>query len=443
MRGDIKLGRFFGIDIKLHFSWWVIVIFLVWVLASQFFPLYYPELTTMEHWLVASICTILLFVSVLLHELSHSFVAKKKGINVHSITLFFFGGVADIESEDMKPMDEFLMAIAGPLSSFFLAGICAIIFLNTTVYLIPNAIAYYLFQLNIVLGIFNLVPGYPLDGGRALRAILHHFIGDLRKATRIASWGGKAFATVLIVLGIFQLFSGALGGLWLIFIGIFLHFVAGLSYEQVIFYDILSKWKVSEFQVKAKTNMMIKGDTNFQDFLQSNLSNKHKTFIVKKGKEAVAILDLTTIAAMRNDDLSKLKVNDIAIPLKKLGTLTPDQSAYLAFKKFLESGSRILSVKKTMESEKIDGLVFKEQVMNALVRRLKFGVNFKNQKTSNLNIKVSKKALKDAKAVLSGKQKKSKQKNSKKKVTSKKRKVKKKVQNKNITSLPIPKLPSD
>ena len=454
MRGDTRVGRFFGIDIKLHLSWWIIVILLSWILATQFFPIYYPEFTTTQHWIVGVLSSLLLFVSVLLHELSHSFVARKKGIHVHSITLFFFGGVADIESEDMKPMDEFLMAIAGPLFSFFLAGVFALIFTYTTDYLIPNAIAYYLFQLNMVLGIFNMVPGYPLDGGRALRAILHHFTKNLRKATKIASWGGKAFAIFLIFVGIGQIIMGSYGGLWFIFIGLFLHFIAGLSYEQVIFYDVLSKWKVSQFQEKAKTSVMVKGETNLKQFLQDKISSKHKTFLVKKGREPFAILDLTTIKVMRGDNLSRLKIKDVSVPLRQLGTLTPDQSAYVAFKKFLSSGSNVLSVKKTVESPKVEGLVFKEQVMNALVRRLKFGVDFKGvkgelksvKKTSKKTTKVATERIKKAKQTLSGRDSKAKKKNSVKKT--KKTKTKTKTKKKNIFaektgSLPMPELPSD
>ncbi len=422
MKGDVRIGRFLGIDVKLHFSWWFIALLLTWVLATNFFPVFYPELSTTSHWIIAAISAILLFVSVILHEFSHSLVARTKGIHVHSITLFFFGGVADIESESMKPMDEFLMAIAGPFFSFFLAGVFAIIFQLTETNIIINAIAFYLFQLNLILGIFNLVPGYPLDGGRALRAVLHWYYKDLRKATKIASFWGKAFAFLLIVLGFFQIFSGSFAGIWLILIGFFLHFIAGLSYEQVIFYDVLSKWKVSQFEVKAKTSIMVKDSTNLKEFIQTHLADKHKVFIVKKGKEPFALLDLTGIQALRGEDLEKLSVKDAAIPLKKLGTLTPDQSAYKAFKKFLETGSRVLSVKKTLDSSKIDSLVFKEQVMNALVRRLKFGVDFKGVKEAKVKKVARKKGR--AKAIAAAKKLSSPKKKTKKIV--KKKTVKKK-----------------
>ncbi|MBT4446399.1 site-2 protease family protein [archaeon] len=429
MKGDIKIGRFFGIDLKLHFSWWLIALLLAWVLATNFFPTFYPELSTKQHWAVAIVSALLLFVSVILHELSHSFVARKKGIHVHSITLFFFGGVADIESENMKPMDEFLMAIAGPLFSFFLAGVFALIFQNTTNSLFINAISFYLFQLNLVLGIFNMVPGYPLDGGRAFRAILHWYYKDLRKATRIASYVGKFFALFLIFSGIVQVITGAFSGIWLILIGFFLHFVAGLSYEQVIFYDVLSRWEVSKFQQKAKSSMMISGNINLKKFIQDNLANKHKLFIVKKGSSPDAIVDLTSLQSIRGADLEKFKISDIAIPLKKLGTLTPDQTAYTAFKKFLATKSHVLVVKKTLDSPKIEGLVFKEQVMNALVRRLKFGVDFPHSKLSGMNPVLTTQLAHQE----SLKQKKSKKGKTKNKVT-KKKVTKKKLNSKKSSS---------
>lgn len=442
MRGDIKLGRLFSIDIKLHFTWWLVVIFLTWILASQFFPQFYPELTTTQNWIVAIACTLLLFVSVLLHELSHSFVAKMKGVNVRSITLFFFGGVANIESEDMKPLNEFFMAIAGPLFSFFLAAICAIIFYQTTNYLVPNAIAYYLFQLNLALGIFNLVPGYPLDGGRALRAIIHYFTHDLKKSTKIASWCGKTFATVLILLGVVQIFLGSIAGLWLILIGFFLYFVADLSYEQVVFYDTLSKWYVADLLVKPHPKEMVIGKTNLHQFLEDRAASKHKLFIIKKGKDPFAVLDLTTLPKMPISELEKITLEEIAVPLKQLGTLTPDQSAYVAFKKFLDSESRVLLVKKTMESSNVLGLVFKEQVMNALVRKLKFGVDIHKGKLPRPK-KPSVAALQKAKATLSGR------KISKKKKVVVKKPVKKTTKNKStkrkkkLGTLPMPELPSN
>src|SRR3989344_4445971 len=201
MRGAMKLFRIFGIDVQLHFSWWFVFALLAWSLSSSFFPQYFPGFENKTYWFMGIISVLLLFLSVLLHELSHSLVAKAKKIKVDSITLFFFGGVASIDDEDIKPSAEFLMSIAGPLFSLLLFGIFYLIYsLNGNIFW--TAITFYLYQLNLILAIFNLVPGYPLDGGRAFRAILHAYYKDLSKATRIAARGGKLFAAVLIFMGI-------------------------------------------------------------------------------------------------------------------------------------------------------------------------------------------------------------------------------------------------
>src|SRR3989344_5217711 len=166
MRGTTKLFRIFGIDVQLHFSWWLIFIFLSWSLSASFFPSYFPDQQTSTYWIMGVLSALLLFASVLLHELSHSLVAKAKKIKVESITLFFFGGVASIDDEDLKPSTEFLMAVAGPLFSLFLFGVFYLVYaLNGNTFW--TAISFYLYQLNLILAIFNLVPGYPLDGGRA------------------------------------------------------------------------------------------------------------------------------------------------------------------------------------------------------------------------------------------------------------------------------------
>ncbi len=245
MKKSGTIARVFGIDIRLHYSWYLIFILIAWSLSYSFFPHYFPGLGTLLYWSMGISAALLLFVSVLLHELSHSLVAKVMNIEVESITLFFFGGVAGITREDMKPKEEFLMAIAGPLFSLVLSGVFFLIHLLNG-YIFITAITLYLYQLNFVLAIFNMVPGFPLDGGRAFRAVLHWHYKDLRKATYIASMGGKFFAGVLIVLGIFGMFRGTGPGLWFILLGAFLYYLAGMSYEQVIVKEILAKIPLRE-----------------------------------------------------------------------------------------------------------------------------------------------------------------------------------------------------
>src|SRR3989344_6139528 len=174
MDRSTKIARLFGINIYLHYSWWIIFVLLAWSLATQYFPQFYPEFSPKTNWSIGILSALLLFVSVLLHELSHSLVARIYKIKVDSITLFFFGGVAGIDREDLKPRSEFFMAIAGPLFSFLLAGLFYLLYRLDGNSLL-TAVSAYLYQLNLVLGLFNLVPGFPLDGGRAFRALLYGY----------------------------------------------------------------------------------------------------------------------------------------------------------------------------------------------------------------------------------------------------------------------------
>ena len=189
MRGGTKLFTIFGIDIKIHFSWWFIFALLAYTLSVDFFPHYFSGLTTKMYWTMGIVSSVLLFISVLAHELAHSLMARAKKIEVESITLFFFGGVASLPREDMKPSTEFWMAFSGPLLSLSLGGILYVLYLqNWPVYI--GAVFFYLYQLNLILAIFNLLPGYPLDGGRMFRAILMMHYRNLKKATAIAAKGG-------------------------------------------------------------------------------------------------------------------------------------------------------------------------------------------------------------------------------------------------------------
>lgn len=384
MKGAIKIFRIFGIDIKLHFSWWFIFAFLSWSLSSSFFPHYFPELSAKMYWMMGITAALLLFISVLLHELSHSLVAKAQRIKVESITLFFFGGVAGIESEDLKPCSEFMMAVAGPLFSLLLAGLFYLIYIfNGQIFW--TAITFYLYQLNLILAIFNLIPGYPLDGGRALRAVLYAYFGDLKKATRIAASGGRFFAIFLAALGILGLITGTGGGLWLILLGGFLYFIAGLSYEQVVLKEALTKIPVSE--VILKKFPTVKPDTALSAFFRKYLSSGEDVFLVKD-RNFSGILDLKQLENMPPKIQEVVKLREIAVPLSKMDSVNEKDNAYTAFRKFAEKDLDVLPVKK---NSKILGFVNKRVLMQRLTWELKYGLKEKISKAGKKNIKKKKK----------------------------------------------------
>ena len=362
----MKIFSVFGIDIKLHFSWWFVFALIAWSLSASFFPHYFPDQTQTMYWSMGITASLLLFVSVLLHELSHSLVARAKNIKVESITLFFFGGVAGITKEDMKPSSEFLMAIAGPIFSLVLAGLFFIIWkVNGNVFW--TAITYYLWQLNLILAIFNMVPAFPLDGGRAFRAILRAYFKDLKKATRIAVVGGKLFAGFLFFLGVVSLFSGVGNGLWFIFLGGFLYFIAGASYEQVVIKEILEAIKVKELMSKKIKN--VDPEMKFSDFVHKYENSEDDVFIVKD-KDFSGILNLEKIEKMSIRMQQMVNLKQIAMPFHQLRTLKKDDNAYTAFRKISEQGVEILPV---MNKDKLSGVLTRRKLMHRLVWELKFG----------------------------------------------------------------------
>ena len=312
------------------------------------------------------ISVLLLFASVLLHELSHYLVAKAKKIKVESITLFFFGGVASIDDEDLKPSTEFLMAIAGPLFSLFLFVIFYLIYsLNGNTFW--TAITFYLYQLNLILAIFNLVPGYPLDGGRAFRAILYAYYKDLKKATSIAVMGGRAFAIFLIMFGFISIASSSGGGLWLIFLGGFLYFIAGRSYEQVLVKDVLSKINIKK--IMTGRYAVLEPSMRFSEFLTKYKDSDEEIFVVKNNSFS-GLLDLKNITSMPAKMQKLISLKQLALPISKIDVLRSSDSAYAAYRKLSEQNLDFLPA---MEKSHLLGFVSKTKLMQRLVLALKFG----------------------------------------------------------------------
>ncbi|HEV8616346.1 MAG TPA: site-2 protease family protein [Methylomirabilota bacterium] len=249
----IHLFRIRGIPVRIDYGWLLIFAVISWSLASGYFPRVIPELSPAAYWLQGLVAALLLFVSVFLHELSHALVALAQGVRVGSITLHIFGGVSQLESEPATPAAEFLIAAVGPLTSFAIAG-CFWTIGQALPAGPPWALALtgYLGVVNFVVGIFNLVPGFPLDGGRILRATLWAWRGSLDWATRWASRAGSAFAGLLMAVGILRTVAGdVVGGLWFIMIGLFLHQAAQASYQLVRVRARLEPLRVLEIMTPA------------------------------------------------------------------------------------------------------------------------------------------------------------------------------------------------
>jgi len=368
MRGSRKIFSVFGIDIKLHYSWWFIFFILAYALSTGFFPHYFENLRTVDYWIMGIVSSLLLFFSVLLHELTHSLVARAKKIEVESITLFFFGGVANLPSEEMKPWTEFWMAISGPIFSFVLAGVFfGIYLLNGNVYL--TAITFYLYQLNLILAIFNMLPGYPLDGGRVFRALLMLYFKDIRKATRIASKGGKFVGGVLAFLGLLAIFSGFWNGLWFVFLGGFLWFIAGLSYEQVLVKGVLVKIPLKKIMKKKYDSFA--PEATFDKVIKKFKKTGQENFVVKKGSKFLGLVDLRRIGRINREEWKKVLVRSVMIPAEKIKVIREKDSSYQAFRKLSEQNFKLLPV---ISKGKIVGVIYSKDLMHQLMMKLKYGI---------------------------------------------------------------------
>ena len=248
--GGLRVARIFGIPIYIHFSWLIIFGLIAWTLATGYFPENYPDLPASSHWAKGLIASLLFFLSILLHELGHSVVALQNGIQIRSITLFIFGGVAQLAKEPEDGATEFKIAIAGPLVSFALAGL---FYVATTLNLVGaflRPVTLYLSFINLILALFNLVPAFPLDGGRILRGLLWKRWGKA-KATRIAAMGGAFFAYFLIFTGVLGLLRGAgIAGVWNILIGWFLKDASSGAYQMVRFDEALRGMRVRDVMVR-------------------------------------------------------------------------------------------------------------------------------------------------------------------------------------------------
>lgn len=326
MAGSIRIFRIAGIDIYINFSWIIILVFLTFSLATGWFPTLYPGWSSATYWVVSFIASILLFVSVLLHELAHSFVARARGLPVKSIVLFIFGGVSNIEREPGSPGVEFQMAFVGPLTSLVIGGVCFLLMLplrgsNSPV----AAILGYLAVTNILLGIFNLIPGFPLDGGRVLRSIVWRISGNLRTATRVATVVGQIIAYLFILIGIFFFFTGdVLDGIWLGFVGWFLLSSAQSAGTQTIMQTSFQGVTVS--QIMNTSPVTVPANISLQRLV-------HEYFIpqglrsapVMQGDQLAGLVTLSDIRHVPQEQWPQTPVGYVMIPLDRLHTIAPDQ----------------------------------------------------------------------------------------------------------------------
>ncbi|MBK8904858.1 MAG: site-2 protease family protein [Anaerolineaceae bacterium] len=384
MNRGITIGRIFGIRINIDWSWLLIFALITWNLSTLFMETH-PGWTLAAQWGLALVAAVLFFLSVLAHELAHSLMARAQGIPVLSITLFLFGGVSNIQREPPSPRAEFLITIVGPLTSIVLGGLLILVGSFALPTLSPEAlnnpsglaaqlsplatILLWLGPVNLVLGVFNLIPGFPLDGGRLLRSLLWAITDNLRQATRWASWVGQGVAWLLIFAGIamvfgleLPLFGTGLSGLWLVLIGWFLSTAAVQSYRQVVVQDILEDVPVS--QLMRRNPPTVPGSVTIATLVHEHLmhSDEHAFPVVEDGR-LLGLVTLEDVRKISRDQWETTLVRDVMTPAAALTTLSPPKDASEALQKLQQRDVRQLPV---LENGRLAGLLRRRDILKWL-----------------------------------------------------------------------------
>ncbi len=354
----ISLFKIAGILIRLDFSWFIIFGLVLFALSAGYLPRAFPGQDPQTYWIAGLVATLLFFASVMLHELAHSLMAIRHGIDIPEITLFIFGGVSRLSQEPSDPKTEFKIAVVGPLTSFALAaafGALRVALQGFEPSLIVVVIGY-LTWINLALGIFNLVPGFPLDGGRILRAFLWWRTGSLTRATKVASDFGKGFAMAIMILGALQIFAGALiNGLWFIFIGMFLRGMSVQGYEQLVMRKSLEGVQVDEVMVREVVSVPsdLPIDQLVHDYF---LHYAYRGFPVVDNGRVLGVVSIAAVRQLPREVYDNRRVADIMTPLQE--DLLIEGNASLAealMKMSREEQDRLL----VLQGDRLAGLVTK------------------------------------------------------------------------------------
>jgi len=337
----LRLFSLFGFAVWIDASWLLLAALITWTLAEAIFPGITPHLAPATYWWMAAAATIGLFFSIVFHETAHSLVARRYGLAIRGITLFVFGGVAEMEQEPSNPKSEFLMAAAGPAASFLLSAIFFGLSAGAGAWGLPAAIQgmlWYLGFINGMLAVFNLVPAFPLDGGRVLRAALWHWRGDLTWATRIAAGAGNLFGIALIALGVFDIVSGDfIGGMWQFLIGMFLRGAAAASYQEVITRRVLQA--VPVFRVMNREPISVASELSIAAFIEDFVYRRHhRSFPVTRQGMLVGCVGTEQAAKVDRSAWPITSVERIMVSCGTDDVVTPDADALAALGQMRRTG---------------------------------------------------------------------------------------------------------
>jgi len=367
LSGALTIGRIRGIAIQVHWSWLLILALLTYSLAQGLFGQELGVSPTVR-WVAGAATALAFFTSVMLHELAHSFVAQHYGMRVPSITLFIFGGVSSIAQEMRSAGQEFKVAIAGPLTSWVLAGLLGAAALVTPEGALATVLEYLAF-INFVVGAFNLLPGYPLDGGRVFRAIVWARTGSLQRATGIASKVGVGIAYVMILGGMAWVFAWGLGGLWYILIGLFLKNAAEGSYATMVVETALRDVPVSSAMQPAPT--AIPAGTSIQEVVDTRmLATGERAFLVEEGGVIVGLLTATDISRVPREEWPSAVARRVMVPAERVHTVEPRTRLLEAMQLLQEHDVHQLPV---LQQGRVVGILTRADVMRHIELRTAFG----------------------------------------------------------------------
>jgi Zn-dependent protease/predicted transcriptional regulator len=326
----VTLFKMLGFAVRVDASWLLIAFLIVWSLAVGVFPEEVPGLPTGTYWWMGIAGALGLFASIVVHEFSHSIVARRYGVPMKGITLFIFGGVAEMEEEPADPKTEFLMAIAGPLASVVVGGIFYVIGVaaRTSWPIEFLVVLGYLASINWLLAVFNMIPAFPLDGGRVLRAALWQRWGNLVRATRAATFAGSLFGALLIVGGVLQLlFGNFVGAVWWFLLGMFLRMVSEASYQRVLLQSALKGEPVRRFM--NRNVVTVKPDITVQDLVDNYIYKYHRKMfpVVTDSQQLVGCVGTEQVKKLPRNEWSQHNLTEIAAPCSRQNTITPDTDA--------------------------------------------------------------------------------------------------------------------
>lgn len=363
---SLRIGRLFGVELRLDYSWLIIFGLVAWMLAGHHFPMMNPGWTPAAYWAVALVTSVLFFGSMVAHELGHSTVSRELGVPVHDITLFIFGGAARLSREPQRPRDEFLIAAAGPLVSLALGAGFWVVGRFADPGEPAYAVAAWLAWINVALAVFNLIPGFPLDGGRVFRAVAWAVTGSFQRATRLAALLGRAVAFTFIFWGILRIFAGDLiGGLWIVFIGWFLDSAAARSLADVTLKELLAGYMVRDVVMTDCPH--ISPDTTLDAVVDEKvLPSGRRCFPVVEGGSLRGLLTLHRIKEVSRERWPVTRVGDVMIAQEELKTVRLADPLPLVFERMANEDVNQFPV---MENGRFLGMVARDSILKFISLR--------------------------------------------------------------------------